>query len=131
MNVYTKEDVLVWIHQTIEQGRSDPPSDELCDYIATCDSCKAALVLLLADLLDACLPALDVTLEQCQNDLAAYIDLEHDEGLHTAIREYPHVWWHLWTSSDFAETYRLTKALVQAEQDGDLPPFPLVGIRHA
>lgn len=123
MKTHTPEDALAWLHDVVEHEQCAPPSDELCEHIATCNSCKGALVLVLAELLDAPLPAFEVTAQQCDDDLAAYIDMERHEGAHAAIREYPHVWWHLWTSPGFAETYHLTKVLIEAEDSGDLRPL--------
>jgi hypothetical protein len=132
MKTLTTQDVLQWIQHAIANEQFDPPSDELCAFIATCDVCKGALALLLTSAFDVPHPTQTVSMQQCQDDLAAYIDIEYAEGTAPALREYPHVWWHLWTSPELAETYRLTRLLAAAEQPGSLPSLalPLPAHRH-
>jgi hypothetical protein len=125
MKTLTTEVVLQWIHHAITNEQFEPPSDELCAYIAASDTCKGALALLLAEVLDAPRPTQSVSMQQCQDDLASYIDMEHAEGTRAALHEYPHVWWYLWTSPELAETYRMIRLLADAEQAGSLPPLAL------
>jgi hypothetical protein len=56
-------------------------------------------------------------------DLAAYIDYEQQEGMLAAIRTYPHVWIALLRSNDLAETYRMTRTLLDAERNAELQPM--------
>lgn len=60
-----------------------------------------------------------------ERDLAAYIDTARAGGLASAIRTYPHVWWHICICADCAEMYQLTTALVEAEAAEELGPLPI------
>ncbi len=64
--------------------------------------------------------------QDCQNELAAFIDVERQADISQAAREYPHIWWHLLRCVDCAETYRFTTLLLDAEQEGQLPPLDSV-----
>jgi hypothetical protein len=63
------------------------------------------------------------TCRQYLDDLPAYIEQELEDAT-SALRAYPHIWWHLLTCRECAETYRLTCALVEAERSGQLAPPP-------
>ena len=67
--------------------------------------------------------SLGTVCQQCLEDLPAYIEQEFDDPA-LALRTYPRVWWHLLTCRECAETYRLTRTLVEAERDGQLAPPP-------
>ncbi|GAB4199471.1 MAG: hypothetical protein OHK0022_19710 [Roseiflexaceae bacterium] len=57
---------------------------------------------------------------RCQDDLAAFIDLEQINVVRAAT-VYPHVWWHLWTCPRCSRTYDLTRELLLAEAAGKIP----------
>jgi hypothetical protein len=57
--------------------------------------------------------------QRCLDDLPAFIEQEIEDPMQ-AIRAYPHVWWHTLTCPMCAETYELTRALVAAEQRGEI-----------
>jgi hypothetical protein len=101
---------------------------DLCDHVADCAHCRATLLLFAAELLNAPLEVAPVTCADCQDDLAAYVDIEHEESAEAALGAYPHVWWHLWTCADCAETYRMLVALLDAEDVGVLPALPLASL---
>lgn len=118
-------EVHAWV--TAQQDPATPPvpSAALCAHVAGCARCRNALRLLTADLLAVPLEVAPTSCDQCQDDLAAYIDLERAEGREAAIRAYAQVWWHLWTCADCAESYHLVLALLAAEANNALPPIPL------
>lgn len=118
-------DILDWLVEHQDPSSLELPSQALCDHVATCPRCRAALLLLMTDLLEVPQDIAATSCDQCQDDLAAYIDLERYKGTQQAIRSYPHVWWHLWVCRDCSETYRMVLALQEAEASGLLPPMPL------
>ena len=63
--------------------------------------------------------------EQCQADLAAFIDFERDSPARAATT-YPHVWRHLCVCSACSQTYRCTQTLLAAERSGQLVPIRLL-----
>jgi hypothetical protein len=72
---------------------------------------------------DLQLSTLHAPAQHCLDDLPAYIDRQiEDAG--SAIRAYPHVWWHLLVCRTCSETYRLTLAMIEGERHGQLPPPP-------
>lgn len=119
-------EVLLWLE--------DPENDNLydlvmksSDHIATCPTCRGAFFLVANELLQR--PAFAVSqinCDDCQRDLAPYIDLMAERNERIAAHRYPHVWWHLGTCAACAETYQLTMALIKAEADGVLEPFAKV-----
>ncbi len=95
----------------------------VAEHIAGCASCRAAMLLMVRALGGgpAQRPAPDVQLcSRCQEDLAAFIDLEQISAVRAAT-VYPHVWWHLWICPRCARTYDLTRELLQAESAGRIP----------
>jgi len=65
----------------------------------------------------------ETTCQNCQNDLATYIDIEHAAGISAAVHAYPHVWWHLIICPECFTTYQMTRVLLDAERHGDLTPL--------
>lgn len=118
-------EVHAWLTAREHPGIAAVPPPALREHVAGCARCREALLLLAADLLAAPLELASPSCDQCQDDLAAYIDCERVEGPEAAIRAYPHVWWHLWTCADCAESYHMVLALQAAEASGELPPIPL------
>ncbi|MEI7768334.1 MAG: hypothetical protein WCI67_00015 [Chloroflexales bacterium] len=112
---------------TIAVPSTPPPA--LVAHVSGCERCRAALLLIVVELLQAPLHSTQTTCDQCQGDLAAYIDIERDEGIAKALSAYPHVWWHLWTCADCATTYQMVSTLQDAESEGTLSPIPLTSLR--
>lgn len=107
--------------------RSSPTIDPaLARHVAGCPRCRAGLLLVVRGLRTAEIEdrdeQLDIVCVRCQEDLAAFIDLERRD-LQRAAARYPQVWWHLWTCAICAQTYDLTKRLLSAEEEGKLPPL--------
>jgi hypothetical protein len=61
-------------------------------------------------------------------DLAAYVDMTLDQGVHTSATAYPHVWWHLWSCASCAEIFAQTATLADAERTGVLLPLPVARV---
>jgi len=102
-------DVRSRIQQIVLSDEPNRPDPAIAAHIASCELCRGAFVLLAAQAVE--LPSLSAPLScrQCDQDLAAFIEHELEEGSAAAIRTYPHIWWHLWTCADCAETYRVTR----------------------
>jgi hypothetical protein len=65
-----------------------------------------------------------ISCEACQADLPAYIDREAENPA-AAAAMYPHVWWHLWTCEECAQTYEFTHMLLDAQREGQIAPLRL------
>lgn len=117
-----------WLRVDALTATPSPITPTLCAHIAACPSCRTALFLLASDLLQIAVPETPLPCDQCMDDLPAYIDLERDEGIQVAATTYPHIWWHLWTCADCAETYQMTLAIQAAEATGALTPIPLASL---
>jgi hypothetical protein len=98
----------------LEQDPRLPDSPLYARHIATCSLCRGALAALAAQTLPAPL-ALAALQDHPLDDLPAFIDLAI-ENTAAAVRAYPVVWWHLWTCSECAETYFLTRAFLEEEE---------------
>jgi hypothetical protein len=97
----------------------------MCRAIADDPASRGFLALLLNEVFAVPPPDPAITRQQCEEDLAAFIDLEVQSGSRTAAQEYPHVWWRLWLDLDFATAYRLVTQMHDAEQAGEMPAFEL------
>ncbi len=109
----------------LQHGAGDEsltPPAEFVAHAAACESCRGALGLIAAALAAAPAP---IDCDACQADMAAFIDCEHAHGFFAAFARFPAVGWHLWHCADCAETYQLTRALLDAEARGALAPLPL------
>jgi hypothetical protein len=102
----------------VQAGNLSEPAPELRAHLSTCPICRTALPLIAA--LDLSSVPEPISCDQCQADLAALIDVEREEGPGHALRLYPNVWWHLWTCATCLEAYDVTRALLDAEQRGEL-----------
>lgn len=119
------------LHQAAH-GDSFAPSSELVAHVAGCAVCKGALLLMMAEVLNAQLDIEDPGCPQCERSLAAYLDLELERGSAAALRVYPQIAWHLWTCRNCAELYEFTRAVIEAEQAGTLSlPPPLVAAQRS
>ena len=94
-------------------------------HVAGCPRCRGALALLAASLVVAPPAAQQPNDSVMQNDLAAYVEREAEEGLIAAARAFPHVWWALWSDAEYAEVYEATYALYMAAERGELEPPPI------
>ena len=117
MNDLVCADVRQWLQQAVLPKDLLPLDPALCAHIETCPLCRGALAVLAVEALD--LPAApgEIDCRRCEEDLAAFIEQEAEEGSAAAIRTYPQVWWHLWACEVCAETYRITRSLL-AERPG-------------
>ena len=115
-----------WLRQQDPDDSVALPPLDISDHVADCPVCRGALTTLMATLLHSS-PEADAV-SACVNpqDMAAYIDIERNEGALAAFQRYPHVWWHLWTCRECAETYHLTGMLLDAEEAGALMPLPFL-----
>jgi hypothetical protein len=101
------------------EHRSEPMS-VLHAHVRTCPSCQTALALIAASALSS-IPT-TINCQHCHPDLPAFIDSERSDQPGLALQRYPHVWWHLWTCAVCLEAYEMTRALIEAEQRGELQP---------
>ena len=118
-------DVQIWLGSLDSAAVPTTPPQQLANHVSGCPRCRAALLLLAIELLHVTLEITQMACDQCQNDLAAYIDLDHDSGSAEAIHAYPHVWWHLWTCADCVKMYEMITTLQDAEAKGTLSRMPL------
>lgn len=109
-------DVRQWIQQIVLQDELIPPAPTIAAHIARCQLCRGAFVLLAAETINLPSFAAPIACRQCEADLAAFIEYELEEGSAASIGVYPHVWWHLSTCEDCAETYRVTRLQLMSEQ---------------
>ena len=114
-----------WINPSTDNPLVAPPTPDLCAHVAQCYQCRTALLLQATELLQVPLDIVPTSCAACQDDLAAYIDIEQTEGLQAAIQAYPHLWWHLWICANCAETYRGVEMLQQAEELKQITPLSL------
>ena len=121
----TCADVRRWMRESIRSGDLTPPSPALSAHVEQCASCRGALLAMVAAATELPPTAFSTTCQKCLDDLPAYIEQELDDAT-SVLRTYPHVWWHLLTCRECAETYRLTRTLVEATRNGQLaaPPRP-------
>ncbi|HEU4325451.1 MAG TPA: hypothetical protein VFS21_20065 [Roseiflexaceae bacterium] len=100
-----------------QEGSPNAISDSsIVEHIATCASCQHTLLILMARLLDVPLEIETISCEQCQEDIAAYIDVEQSYGPRAAANRFPAVWWHLWTCPECVEVYQDTLDFLQADK---------------
>ena len=113
------QQTLAWL-QAQQPDLATPPPDELCEHIAQCAKCRGELLLLLAGLFGVPQDIQDISCDDCQERLAAYVDEELDHGIQSAARDFPEVWWHLWVCAECAETHRIMVGIL------DPQPAPLM-----
>lgn len=130
-------DIAIWIQRSILSNEQVPATAPLVSHVATCSICQGALTLLALQALQ--LPDIPPSLpcDRCQNDLAAFIDLEQSKGSATAARRLPSFWWHLWTCQECAEDYDLGRQVIAAigrdapwKAEPIAPRIPSHGPRH-
>jgi hypothetical protein len=109
---------------TMTHSRRPQPTPTLSQHLADCADCQA----LRSYLFTMLLPGNDeptTSCAECQEDLAAYVDLSLDLGVRVAAEAYPGSWWHLWSCPTCAELFTYTAALATAERQCALPALPL------
>lgn len=109
-------DVRHWIQQIVLSDEPTPPESAFAAHIASCQICRGALVLMAAQAITLPSFTAPISCRQSEEDLAAFIEQEQEEGSVAAIRTYPHIWWHLWICEDCAETYRIIRLQFMPEQ---------------
>jgi hypothetical protein len=101
-------------------------SPALYRHLSACSRCHDGMLLLMSGLEPRlCRYGAGYSCEQCQADLAAFIELELDNPAQAAAT-YPHVWRHLWICWACARTYEYTHTLLAAERSGWLVSPQLV-----
>jgi len=108
-------DIRQWLQHAVLSDEPTLPAPALCEHVATCSLCQGALAALAVEVLGLTASLSDIGCEQSEEELAAFIDQEAEEGSYAAIRTYPQIWWHLWTCAVCAETYQITRSLLTAE----------------
>src|SRR3712207_6817463 len=92
-------------------------------HVATCDICCGGLRLVMAEIDKSSFLPGGLGCERYLHDLPAFVEQqEQDDAL--AAQAFPHVVLHLAHCEDCAETYHLTRALREAEQQGMLTAPP-------
>lgn len=125
MKEWTCERVRQWLTSARPVGETPAQNAALHAHIQECPTCERELNTYAAALLAVPVEALAQPCAASEADMAAYIDVEREEGMEMARQIFPHVWWHLISCAACAETYRLTQALVDSVEDGGLGPLPL------
>jgi hypothetical protein len=125
METHIWESIRTWLNKAAYNDVIGLPPETMCRAIADDPANRGFLALLLNEVFAVPQPDPAITRQQCEDDLAAFIDLEGQSGTRTAAHEYPHVWWRLWLDLDFATAYRLVTQMHDAEQAGEMPAFEL------
>lgn len=120
------QDIQAWFTTTPTFWEEFHLDSELVEHVSACPSCRARLMLLLNQLLDITHDPEQTDIEDCPEELLTYIDLEQERGVATAIRAFPHVWWHLWQCEECSERYEDIVGLIQEHGNlfGGLVPDP-------
>jgi hypothetical protein len=124
-------DIRHWVQQAVLSDAPTLLAPVLCEHVTTCPLCQGALAALAVEALGMTALPHAIPCQQSEDELAAFIDQEAEEGSCAAIRSYPQIWWHLWTCEVCAATYEITRSLLTDERL-DLPighsmPALLVG----
>jgi predicted anti-sigma-YlaC factor YlaD len=120
--------VQLWMQETLRSRHPLLPDPALTAHIAVCDRCRGALLLLAYAALGGDATAIDCA--RCAEDLPAWIEAEQDDPVR-ALRSYPAVWLHLLTCPACAELYRLSRLLVDAQQEGRIALPQLIPLTPA
>ncbi len=110
------------------ERRPAVPRSDFYTHLASCDACRGIFALYLADAVGVAVPPGPIGCDDCDQDIAAFIDMERAEGTQAARVAFPKLWWHLWTCPSCAETYRLTRLVLSSERlpHSDPPRRPRV-----
>lgn len=119
------DDALVELRAVLFEPALGVPNVTLLQHLNTCRSCRAILLLLMAETQPDGVPP--ASCAECLADLAAFIDVVRANP--SAASEYPAVWWHLWLCPSCSETYQLTLELLDAQprELATLAPIRLEG----
>lgn len=109
-------EVQSWVRQAILSLYPTQPEPRLYMHIATCPLCRGAMAALVVESLDLAAAPTTIGCDACAIDLPTFIEYEVEVGSSAAIRAYPHVWWHLWTCEDCADTYQISRPLIEEQQ---------------
>lgn len=123
-NDHNCQQVAAWTTHGDWATRLRIPLAELVAHVAQCSDCQQRLLILAADVKPQ-----TIACATCEDDLAAYIDIERDEGRVAAVRTYPAVWFHLWSCLSCLELYTGILVLLQAEVAGTIAPLSLGSVR--
>lgn len=117
--------VVAWLEEAVQLDKLTNPPTELCAQVAQSPAVQSNLLVAVAAMFGLQAEQLyGKTCRECEDDMAAFIDLEIDYDIATALQHYPHVWWALWRCPDFFEVYAMTRDLA-------LRASPLSGLREA
>src|SRR5215208_5757161 len=119
--------VIAEIAQALREHPPAPLSQASYQHVSRCSRCRAGLLLLVRAFdSEPNVLASEISCDSCQADLAAYVDLEAEDPA-LAAATHPHVWWHLWTCQECAQTYEFTHMLLDAQHADQLVPLYLTG----
>ncbi len=90
------------------------PTSDLYTHLTSCNACRGIFALYMADAVGMAVPPGPIRCDDCEQDIAALIDMERAEGTLAARTAFPRLWWHLWTCASCAETYRMTRLLLSS-----------------
>jgi hypothetical protein len=111
------------MHEVLQSSHSTVSPPEFFEHITDCSLCRGAVVLLTPQVVDFSTAEAAAYDHDSELDLAAFIDYEQQAGIVAAMRAYPHVWVDLLHNADLAETYQVTRALLDAEHRAELQPM--------
>lgn len=111
------------LQQAFRTNQSVGPEPALSAHIAECEVCRGSMLLIMTELFGLPIASSETPCDRCLDDLPAFVEREMAGDPREAARAYPHVWLHLWTCAECAETYDLTRLLLVAEQRGKLTAF--------
>lgn len=119
---YSCEFVIAEVERVV---RARPPgqlSAAMAEHISECPRCRAGLVLFVGAATSVTPGGADC--EQCQADLAAFLEQERTEQ-EGAVTRFPHVWQHLWSCPDCLDDYLTSRSWLAEEQAGQIAPLHL------
>lgn len=114
------EAAIAEVARFIRAGPAGHVPASIATHISSCPRCRAGLALLVGTMTSAVPDGTEC--EQCQVDLAAYLDTERADR-EAAIAGYPHVWRHLWRCPDCLDAYLTSLAWQEEEQAGRIAPL--------
>lgn len=114
-DTFSYTNALAWLDHAF--AAEQPPMLPLAFYalLAIDGAHRDTLVLLLDELLEHPPVPAEIDCDACDDDLAAFIDLEQEQHTRVAAHTYPQVWWHLWTCPACQDIYLLTRDAVEAD----------------
>lgn len=113
--------VRAWAEQVALSNTWIAGDDAIYRHIVQCDLCRGALAMLTVVQPEVFPAYTEITCDECQADLAAFVD-EEERQPGRGVRTYPAVWGHLLHCAECTEDFLLTRALARATARGTLPP---------